>query len=121
MPGSGQADSATADTDLAGWPPVDRPSRFSGLDVEILPEIEHRLGFQLQSASRVIPRDHVSVVVGLREAGELIASKQAACVIVAAVDSLQHDLKNHYLSERRLLTPQTPTVFRWVRPVARSW
>jgi 3-oxoacyl-[acyl-carrier-protein] synthase-1 len=97
---------------LLGVAPPDRPFRFPELDAKILPEIEHRLGFQLHPASRVIGRDHVSVVVALREAGELIANKQAPCVIVAAVDSLlHHDLKNYYLSKRRLLTPNNSNGF----------
>lgn len=91
---------------LLGVASPDRPYRFPGLDAQILPEIEHRLGFRLHHASRVIPRDRVAVVVALREASELIAAKKALCVIAAAVDSLLHiDLKNYYLSKRRLLTP----------------
>ena len=97
---------------LLGVAPPDRPFRFAGLDDEILEEIELRLGFRLHPASRVIPRDHVSVMVALREAGDLIASKQAPCAIVAAVDSLlDHDLKNYYLSKRRLLTPMNSNGF----------
>jgi 3-oxoacyl-[acyl-carrier-protein] synthase-1 len=97
---------------LLGIAPLDRPFRFPGLDTEILPEIEHRLGFRLHQASRVIPRDHVGVIVGLREAAELIRTRQAPCVIVAAVDSLlHHDLKNYYLSNRRLLTPANSNGF----------
>lgn len=89
-----------------------RPFRVDGLDTRILGEIEHRLGFPLHPASRVISRDHVSVVVGLREAHELIASRKAPCVIVAAVDSLlQDDLKEYYLSRRRLLTPTNSNGF----------
>ncbi len=91
---------------LLGVSSPDRPFRFDELDNRILPEIEHRLGFRLHPSSRVIPRDHVSVVVSLRTARELIVNKQASCVIVAAADSLlQQDLKSHYLSKRRLLTP----------------
>jgi 3-oxoacyl-[acyl-carrier-protein] synthase-1 len=92
--------------------PPDRPFRFPQLDLQILPEIEHRLGFQLHPASRVIPRDHISAVVALREAGKLIDDGWATCVIVAAVDSLLvHELKNHYLSKRRLLTPNNSNGF----------
>lgn len=97
---------------LLGVAPSDRPFRFSGLDTQILPEIAHRLGFGLHPASKVIPRDHVSVLVALREAGELIATKKVPCVIVAAVDSLlHHDLKNYYLSKGRLLTPKNSNGF----------
>ncbi|HEY5909318.1 MAG TPA: hypothetical protein VJA21_01805 [Verrucomicrobiae bacterium] len=91
---------------LLGVAPADRPFRLPQLDAQILPEIEHRLGFRLHVASQVIPRDRVAVVVGLHQAAELIDGRQAPCVIVAAVDSLlQHDLKNYYLAARRLLTP----------------
>src|SRR5262245_52562384 len=48
---------------LLGVAASDRPFRFEGLDHEILPEIEHRLGFRLHPASGLVPRDHVSVVV----------------------------------------------------------
>jgi 3-oxoacyl-[acyl-carrier-protein] synthase-1 len=97
---------------LLGVAPPDRPFRFAGLDGEILAEIERRLDFRLHPASRIIPRDHVAIVVALREAGQLIANKRAPCVIVAAVDSLlQHDLKNYYLSKRRLLTPNNSNGF----------
>src|SRR6516225_6973273 len=75
---------------LIGVASVDRPFRFPGLDKEILPEIEYRLGFQLHPKSRVIPRDHVSVVVALSEAADLIANGNMPYVIVAAVDSLLH-------------------------------
>jgi 3-oxoacyl-[acyl-carrier-protein] synthase-1 len=91
---------------LLGVAPPDRPCRLPNLDAQILGELADRLSFQLHPASRVIPRDHVSIAVALREAGELIAGKQAPCVVIAAVDSLvQQDLKNYYLSRRRLLTP----------------
>jgi len=91
---------------LLGVAAPDRPFRFPELDVQILPEIEHRLGFRLHPRSKVIARDHVSVIVGLLEASDLLDGKQAPCVVVAAVDSLLvHDLKNYYLSKRRLLTP----------------
>jgi 3-oxoacyl-[acyl-carrier-protein] synthase-1 len=97
---------------LLGVASPDRPFRFPNLDADILPEIQHRLGFRLHPASKVVPRDHVSVVVALREAAELISDKQAPCVVVAAVDSLlQHELKDYYLSKHRLLTPKNSNGF----------
>ena len=97
---------------LLGVAPPDQPFRFAELDVQILPEIEQRLGFQLHLASRVISQDHVSVVAGLRLAAVLIGHGQASCVIVASVDSLLvHELKNHYLSKRRLRTPNNSNGF----------
>jgi 3-oxoacyl-[acyl-carrier-protein] synthase-1 len=97
---------------LLGVAPPERPFRFEDLDAQILPEIEDRLGIPRHPMSRVIARDHVSIVVALHEASRLIANHQARCVIVAAVDSLLvHDLKNHYLSQRRLLTPNNSNGF----------
>jgi 3-oxoacyl-[acyl-carrier-protein] synthase-1 len=97
---------------LLGVSGPDRPFRFPDLDQNILGEIEHRLGIQLHSASRVIPRDHVSVVVALREAGELLKAKVAPCCVVAAVDSLiQQELLEHYLTRRRILTPTNSNGF----------
>lgn len=97
---------------LLGVAPPERPFRLPGLEEEILGMIEHRLGLRLHPESRIIPRDHVSVAVALREAGELITEKHVACVIVAAVDSLlHHDLKDYYLSKRRLLTPKNSNGF----------
>jgi 3-oxoacyl-[acyl-carrier-protein] synthase-1 len=97
---------------LVGLSAADRPFRLDGVDARILGEIERRLGFRIHPASRIVPRDHVSVVVSLREAGEIIAHGQAPCVVVAAVDSLlQHDLKTYYLSRRRLLTPSNSNGF----------
>jgi 3-oxoacyl-[acyl-carrier-protein] synthase I len=97
---------------LLGVSSPDRPFRFAGLDEQILGEIEYRLGFQLHPASHVIPRDHVSVVVTLREARQLIGTGQVPCCIVAAVDSLvQQDLVEYYLDKRRLLTPKNSNGF----------
>ena len=90
---------------LLGVSSPDRPCRFVDLDQEILAEIEHRLGFELHPASRVIAHDRVSIAVGLHEAGRLIGTGQARHCIVAAVDSLvQQDLVQHYLNAHRILT-----------------
>lgn len=103
---------ATSVPILLGLPSAERPFRFEDLETRIVPEIEDRLGFRLHHASRLIPRDHVSVAIALREAANLIAGGQAPCVIVAAVDSLiQHELKDYYLSKRRLLTPNNSNGF----------
>jgi 3-oxoacyl-[acyl-carrier-protein] synthase-1 len=103
---------ATSIPVLLGVSSPDRPFRFTGLDEQILGEIEHRLGFQLHPASRVIPRDHVSVVVALREARQLISTREAPCCIIAAVDSLvQQDLIEYYLEKRRVLTPMNSNGF----------
>jgi 3-oxoacyl-[acyl-carrier-protein] synthase-1 len=90
---------------LLGVSCLDRPHRFAGLNDQILGEIEHRLDFQLHPASKVIPRDHVSVVAALREAQQLITDSQAPCCILAAIDSLvQQNLVEYYLDKRRILT-----------------
>jgi 3-oxoacyl-[acyl-carrier-protein] synthase-1 len=92
---------------LLGVSAADRPYRFKGLETDIMGEIEHRLGFPLHPASRVVPRGHVAAVVTLREADRLIADRLAPCVVVAGVDSLiQQDLVEYYLARRRLLTPR---------------
>lgn len=97
---------------LLGLAPPTRPFRLEPLEAHIVPEIEHRLGFRLHPSSRLIPQDHVSVVIALREASRLIGSGQAPCVVVAGVDSLiQHELKDYYLSKRRLLTPNNSNGF----------
>jgi 3-oxoacyl-[acyl-carrier-protein] synthase-1 len=91
---------------LLGTSSPERPFRLKDLDAQILPEIEHRLGFHLHPASQVIARDHVSVVVALQKAVELFANARTPCVIIAAVDSLlDNDLKDYYRLHRRLLTP----------------
>src|SRR5436853_6650868 len=85
------------------------PVRVAVLDTRIIKAIEYRLGFQLHPESRVIARDHVATARALRHAGELMEATRLPRVIIAAVDSLlQHDLKAHYLSRRRLLTPRNP-------------
>lgn len=109
---AGQPIPATSIPILLGVSSPDRPFRFAGLDEQILGEIEHRLGLQLHPASQVIPRDHVSVVVALHEAKQLITSGQVPCCIVAAVDSLvQQDLVEYYLNKRRILTPRNSNGF----------
>ena len=97
---------------LLGVASPERPYRLPELDQDILGEIEHRLEFRLHPSSHVIPRDHVSVVVALQEAEKLIADGKATACIVAAVDSLvEHDLKNYYLEQGRLLTPNNSNGF----------
>jgi 3-oxoacyl-[acyl-carrier-protein] synthase-1 len=97
---------------LLGVAPHERPFRPTDLDNEILAEVEHRLRVRLHPASRVIARDHVSAVVALREAENIIDNGQAECVVVAAVDSLlQQDLVEHYIAKRRLLTPNNSNGF----------
>jgi 3-oxoacyl-[acyl-carrier-protein] synthase-1 len=97
---------------LLGVSSPDRPFRLAGLDEQIFEEIEHRLGCQLHPASQVIPRDHVSVVVALRKAHQLISSGQVPCCIVAAVDSLvQQDVVEYYLEKHRILTPKESNGF----------
>ena len=89
-----------------------RPCRMPDLDAQILEEVEHRLGFRLHPASRVIPADHVSVVVALGEASRLLEGGKVPCVVVAAVDSLlRQDLVEYYLNQHRLLTPNNSNGF----------
>ncbi len=62
---------------LLGVASPERPHRVRGLEEQLLGEIEHRLGYRLHPASQVIPRDHVAAIVALREAENLIETKQA--------------------------------------------
>jgi 3-oxoacyl-[acyl-carrier-protein] synthase-1 len=92
--------------------PADRPFRFPDLDERLVPEIENKLGLRLHRDSVVIAGDHTSVAIALRRAGELLMNPAARCVVVAAVDSLlEHELQRHYLSMRRLLTPNNSNGF----------
>jgi 3-oxoacyl-[acyl-carrier-protein] synthase I len=93
-------------------PSHDRPYRLKDLDTRLVQEIEHRLGIRLHPASRLVPADRVAAALALRHAEQLMSEHQARCVIVAAVDSLlQQDLKSHFLSKRRLLTPENSNGF----------
>jgi 3-oxoacyl-[acyl-carrier-protein] synthase-1 len=89
-----------------------RPGRFERLEEEILQEIEHRLDIHLHPSSCVIPRDRVSVVVGLREAGALFTERKASHCVVAAVDSLiEQEVVDHLLAQDRLITEMNPNGF----------
>jgi len=91
---------------MLGVAPPNRPYRFRGLDETILSEIGHKFGFRLHPDSRLISNDHISVVIALREAIDLLASGKAPCVVIAAVDSLvDQRIVEYYLEKRRLLTP----------------
>jgi 3-oxoacyl-[acyl-carrier-protein] synthase I len=97
---------------LLGVSSPEQPFRFAGLQDHILGEIEYRLGFRLHRGSRVIGRDHVSILVALNDARKLIGDGEVPCCIVAAVDSLVHqDLVRHYLQKRRVLTPKNSNGF----------
>ena len=91
---------------LLGVASPDRPYRLPGLDTHLLGEVAHRLGWSLHAASQIVPRGHASLGAGIYQAHEMISAGVAKAVIVAAVDSLlQDELTDHYLAERRLLTP----------------
>jgi 3-oxoacyl-[acyl-carrier-protein] synthase I len=97
---------------LIGLPSEGRPCRFADLDAKILSEIEYRLDYPLHRNSRVIPQDRVSTLVAISEAERLIADGSAQLCVIAAVDSLvQQDLVEHYLANRRLLTPKNSNGF----------
>jgi 3-oxoacyl-[acyl-carrier-protein] synthase-1 len=97
---------------LLGIAPLERPYQQPEWLHDLVPAIEDRLGFRLNSASRLMASDHVSVVVGIRLAADMIAGRRATFVIVGGVDSLLHqELKTHYLTQRRLLTPDNSNGF----------
>src|SRR5262249_28305300 len=89
---------------LLGVSSRQRPCRLRDLDERILDEVEQRLKVKLHPASCLIPRDHVSIAVGLRKASDLLINGRPPCCIVAAVDSLiQQDLVEYYNQKARLL------------------
>ena len=97
---------------LLGVCSPERPFRFPGLDGEILDEVAQRLSVRLHPTSKVVPRDHVSVAVALREAETLLKNRQAPCCIVAAVDSLiQQELLDYNIGQRRILTEKNSNGF----------
>jgi 3-oxoacyl-[acyl-carrier-protein] synthase-1 len=90
---------------FVGLPSRDRPFRWQGLDESVLPSVQSKLGVRFHPASAVIPRDNVSGVAGLVQAGQLIDSGKARWCIVAGVDSfLQRDMVEAYMKNRRVLT-----------------
>jgi 3-oxoacyl-[acyl-carrier-protein] synthase I len=91
---------------ILGVAEASRPHRAAQLDGRLLTEVERRIARPIHPLSRVLQDGHVSLVAGLQEAYKIIAAEKLRCVIVAAADSLLHPrLTNHYLDERRLLTP----------------
>jgi 3-oxoacyl-[acyl-carrier-protein] synthase-1 len=89
-----------------------RPHRSPGLETALVDEIEYRLDIHFHSDSVVIPGDRVGTALALRHAIRLLENTRAPCVIIAAVDSLiDPDLKEYYLSRRRLLTPNNSNGF----------
>jgi 3-oxoacyl-[acyl-carrier-protein] synthase-1 len=97
---------------LLGVSSPDRPHRFDRFDEQILEEIAYRLGFPLNRRSHVISHDRVSILLALREGAKLIDAGEAPCFIVAGVDSLiQQELVEHFLEQRRLLTPKNSNGF----------
>jgi 3-oxoacyl-[acyl-carrier-protein] synthase-1 len=97
---------------LVGVAAPDRPCRWDNLDEQIMDEVEYRLGSRFHSASKVIPRGRVSGIVGIQEAGVLIARYGLQYCIVAGVDSfVRQDMVEVYLEKRRILTPKNSNGF----------
>jgi 3-oxoacyl-[acyl-carrier-protein] synthase-1 len=93
-------------------PAAQRPCALPGLEQQIWAELQHKLSFEICPESRLISRDRVSVVPGLREADRLLAQSGFRCCVVAGVDSLlQQDLVEHYLRQRRLLPTKNSNGF----------
>lgn len=84
-----------------------RVHRLEGIDDSILEEIERRLGHVLHPLSAVLAHGHVAAATALGRAADILRDDaRVSCIVVAAVDSLIDDrLMNHYLEQRRLLTP----------------
>jgi 3-oxoacyl-[acyl-carrier-protein] synthase-1 len=88
-----------------------RPYRDPDLEPELMRQLEFRLG-RFHPDSLVIPDDRVATIVALRHAQRLLGNTRTRCVIIASVDSLIHtELKDYYLSKRRLLTPSNSNGF----------
>ena len=93
-------------------PCTSRPHRSPELDSLLVNEIEHRLGIHLHPDSAIIPKDRVGTVFALSHTIHLFETTATPYVIIAAVDTLiDNDLKEYYLSRRRLLTPNNSNGF----------
>lgn len=97
---------------ILGVAPPDRPHRNSALEEQILEEVSHRLETTLHPNSTVLPQGQVSTVAGLKLCRRILSEQHGPYCIVAGVDSLLHwDLKDTYLSRRRLLTSNNSNGF----------
>jgi 3-oxoacyl-[acyl-carrier-protein] synthase-1 len=97
---------------LVGTPSPDRLCRWSGLDEQILPSLQAKLGVRFHEASAVLPRGNVAGVVGIQRARELIDGGEVSRCIVAGVDSLVHqETVIAYLDQWRVLTPANSNGF----------
>jgi 3-oxoacyl-[acyl-carrier-protein] synthase-1 len=90
----------------------ERPCRLSGLDDELLVEVQRELGVEFSPESAVIPHGRVGAAIALRSARGLIASRQAKHVLIAAADSLvSWPTLSAYERQQRLLTPANSNGF----------
>ena len=84
---------------------TDRPGRLSGLDDQLLVQIQSELGVCFAPASALVPHGRVSVAVALAQARVLMASTGVRGVLIAGVDSLlSWPTLSYYEREDRLLT-----------------
>jgi len=97
---------------LLGVSPRERPHRNSGIDEEILDEIEWRLNLVHHPRSSVVPMGNVSGVHALSRAGEILEQGLAQFCIVAGVDSfVQQDIVEAYMAQSRIVTKSNSNGF----------
>jgi 3-oxoacyl-[acyl-carrier-protein] synthase-1 len=90
----------------------DRLGRPEDFDRRLFDVIGEKLGGRLHPKSGVLPRDRVSGAQGLLYAQRVLEAQDATACVVAGVDSLLHgDLVDHYLEQRRILTPDNSNGF----------
>lgn len=108
---------ALQDLDRAQWSRLplllcvaeaERPGRQSGLDDQLLVQIQRELGVVFAARSAVVPHGRVGVAVALAQARALLDSAggfDAPGVLIVSADSLlSRDTVSHYEREDRLLT-----------------
>lgn len=97
---------------LLGVAETERPGRLTGLDEELLQELQAELGMQFHDRSAVIPQGHVAGVVALYQARRLIHEERIPRVLIAGADSLLvGPTLMAYEEQDRLLTSQNSNGF----------
>jgi 3-oxoacyl-[acyl-carrier-protein] synthase-1 len=92
--------------------PPDRPARLRESDVEILDEVEWRLGLPRHPESGLVSLGNVSGLVALVQARKLLAGGKVRFCIVAGVDSfLQQEVVESYMEKSRIMTESNSNGF----------
>ena len=97
---------------MLGVAPLERPHRLPQLDLEILDEVEWRLGLPHHPQSRLFMMGNVSGLFALAEASKLLARGVSRFCVVAGVDSfLQQEVVEAYMMQRRIMTKSNSNGF----------